>query len=152
MITMKSRASITLQIASARMVRVGRSRQRFRSTLLQHSFHALPFASYGGETQLVSFSARDDDQVNPLRHEAGPQSKTFAAEPFHTISLNRAPDLARDDQAEPRRTERSRLRCDEQREMCRCHAAAQSLGSNELDVLAKPAAFPRGYVGSHYFL
>jgi hypothetical protein len=144
MITMKSRASITLQIASARMVRVGRSRQRLRSTFLQHGLHTLPFASYGGETELVSSSARDNDQVNPRWHEARPQSKTFAAEPFHTISLNRAPDLARDDQAEPRRTEWSSLRCDEQREMRRCHATAQSLGSNELDVLAKPAAFPGG--------
>jgi hypothetical protein len=64
--------------------------------------------------------------------------------------LNGAPDFARDDQAEPRAMERICLRSDKEREVSRRNATAQSLGSHELGVPAKPAVARE--VWHHYFL
>lgn len=132
------------------MIRVGRSRQRLGSPLLDAQLDRNPLRAHFGQAELVGAVARDDDQIHPRREQFGPEAETLATQSLHPISAHRTADPARDDHPEPRGSSGARLGGHEQGEVRRADAAARPLRTNELGMSAQPAVRPE--IEGHYFL
>lgn len=111
------------------MVLRRRLRQGVGRTFLQRATGAFPFLTNVGEAEIVRAIASNHDEIDAVRHQIGPLSEALTAETLDAVALDGAADFFRDDDAEPRRSARGRLRGDQHREMrrrdarpCRLHA------------------------------
>ncbi len=128
------------------MMRPGRSRQRFRSALLEEALDPQPLRPNALEVELRRTRARDDDQVDPRRQKVGVGPKALAAEAFDPVSLDGAADPAAHDQPEARRSGPA-LGRQEEREVRGSHAAraAIALRARELRMAAESAIGAEGH-------
>jgi hypothetical protein len=131
---------------AGRMMRAGRTRQRFRSPLFEEPNHAQPLGAELREVELRRAGARDDDEVDAVRQQIRVGSKALTAQALHPVSLHGAANPATHDQPEPGRSGLT-LGRDEQREVRRSYTAgvAARLRARELCVLAEPAIGAEGH-------
>jgi hypothetical protein len=80
------------------MMRRRLARQGFGGALLKEAPHGKPLGSNALEVELGGAGPRDDDEIDPVRHQIGGGAKALAAEALHAVSLHGAPDLAPDDE------------------------------------------------------
>jgi hypothetical protein len=128
------------------MMRVGRPRQRFRGALPEKPLDPEPLGANTLEVELGRPSARNDDEVDPLREQVRVGPEALTAEPFHAVSLHGAANSPPHDQAEPRRA-RHAPSGQQEREVGRPDAAGApiALRAHELCVLAEPSVGPEGH-------
>jgi hypothetical protein len=135
------------------MMPLVRMRQGLGRALFQKRRDSFPFRADPGEGEDLGARPGDDDEIDAWRQQIRPGPEALAAQPLHPVALDGPADLARYDEAHPRRTRHrvgdvanvpSCARRDEQREVRRIDPAALPLRTHELFVLAKPVVRSEG--------
>jgi hypothetical protein len=130
------------------MMRTARARQRFHGSFLKQCPDRAPLGLDVGQGQLGRTFTSNHDEIHPVRQELGAGAKALPAEPFDPVAAYGAPDTARDDDAQARRTRGRGLSRDQEREVRRADTAPGTLGDHELGVPSQPAVDARRKTGS----